>query len=486
MSCLRHKFALFACLSLTAGLGITGTARAEALTNVDCAALSAPIYQANNPRTGTALLSQSSTEAKNAAQYGYTDYQGEAFKASRYQTSPSMVGVHRLGKAGDFAYEFDSSRIAALVNSGYSDQGVNFYVSTASDWCTDAVRAAEKGSAHRYVAGDSASRALAAAGWRIGGIVYNVAAAPVDYGAPSSASPVLSDASSSDRKFSFAVIPDTQPEVWRSGDPRFANRSNWLVANKSKWDVRWAIQTGDLVDWDDATHSHYQNAKVGLAPLSGHLPFFLNIGNHDSAATCYGGSACDGRFVPQMARMTRTFNQYFNAHDYGVSTGAFEPGKVDNTYARIKAGNHWWMIINLELWPRKEVVEWARALVAKYSDHNVIIATHSFLTSSGSIGRSAAYGSTSPYYLWTTVVGKYRNVKFVLSGHTGSQRTQVLTGAGGNKVYAMLTTFHSKTTNPTRMVEVDYSTNTMRTWIDAPYTGQRLLKPVYYTKFGGV
>ena len=36
------------------------------------------------------------------------------------------------------------------------------------------------------------------------------------------------------------------------------------------------------------------------------------------------------------------------------------------------------------------------------------------------------------------------------------------------------------------MVEVDYSTNTMRTWIDAPYTGQRLLKPVYYTKFGGV
>jgi hypothetical protein len=132
------------------------------------------------------------------------------------------------------------------------------------------------------------------------------------------------------------------------------------------------------------------------------------------------------------------------------------------------------------------VVEWARALVAKYSDHNVIIATHSFLTSSGSIGRSAAYGSTSPYYLWTTVVGKYRNVKFVLSGHTGSQRTQVLTGAGGNKVYAMLTTFHSKTTNPTRMVEVDYSTNTMRTWIDAPYTGQRLLKPVYYTKFGGV
>lgn len=484
----RRTFALFTGLAVTAALTVTATAPAAALSNVDCAALAQPVYRAINPRTGTSLLSQSSTEVKNAAQYGYTDYQGEAFKASRYQTSTSMVGVHRLAKSGDFAYESNADRIAGLVADGYVDQGVNFYAATSSDWCTQPIEVTQKGEVHRYLpADDGQLKSLAAAGWTNGTVVYHVAAPPVRYGAPTTIERATrTDTSSTDQKFTFAVIPDTQPEVWKSGDPRFAQRSSWLVANQSKYDIRWAVQTGDLVDWDDATHSQYENAKVGLAPLQGHIPYFLNIGNHDSAATCYGGSACDGRFVPQMARMTRTFNQYFSVADYGATTGSFEPGKVDNTYARFKAGGHFWMIINLELWPRKEVVEWARQLVAKHSKHNVILATHSFLSSNGTLSSSASYGSTSPRYLYDTIVKKYKNVKFVLSGHVGSQRTKVLTGAGGNKVYAILTTYHSKTTNPVRMVEVDFSKNELRTWVEAPWTKTRLLNPAIYTKFGGV
>lgn len=182
-----------------------------------------------------------------------------------------------------------------------------------------------------------------------------------------------------------------------------------------------------------------------------------------------------------MARMTRTFNQYFTAADYGVGVGAFEPGKVDNTYARIHAGGEWWLILNLELWPRKKVVRWAKALVAKHYRHNVIIATHSFLSSSGSISSSAAYGSTSPKYLWDNLAKKYKNVKFVLSGHAGKARTRVLTGSHGNKVFAFLTTYHSKTTNPVRMIEVNASSKTLRTWVEGPYTEERLLKPVTYT-----
>lgn len=481
MRALRCGLALFSGLVLTAGLGLTAAPGAAALTMVDCAALSVPIYESVNPSTGTSLLTRSSSEATGAAKYGYTAYKGEVFKASAYQTS-SIVGVHRLAKNGDFAYEADSARIAELVNAGYADQGVSFYAAASSDWCTQAVQVTKKGTLHRYAAAP-ATKALAAEGWATGSVVFYAAAAPIDYGKPTEvANATVTDASSSDTKFTFAVIPDTQPEVWRSSDPRFANRSNWLVANKSRYDIRWAIQTGDLVDWDDATHSQYENAKKGLAPLPGHLPYFLNIGNHDSAATCYGGSACDGRFVSQMARITRTFNQYFSTADYGAPTGAFEPGKVDNTYARLKAGNKYWIIINLELWPRKEVVEWARQLIAKHSNHNVIIATHSFLSSNGSISSSAAYGSTSPRYLWDTIIKKYKNVKFVLSGHTGSQRNQVLKGSAGNKIYAFLTTYHSTTTNPVRMIEINGSAKTIRTWMEAPYTKNRLYQPISYTK----
>ena len=481
MSALRGGLALLSGLVLTAGIGLASAPKAAALTMVDCAALSVPIYESVNPTNGTSLLTRSATEATSAAKYGYTAYQGVAFRASQYQT-PSMVGVHRLFNDGDFAYEADASRIADLVNAGYTDQGVSFYAATSGDWCTQPIQVAQKGTVHRYAATTTA-RALTADGWDAGSVVYYVAAPPVDYGKPTELSDATpTDASSIDTKFTFAVIPDTQPEVWRSSDPRFANRSDWLVANKSRYDIRWAIQTGDLVDWDDATHSQYENAKKGLAPLAGHLPYFLNIGNHDSAATCYGGSACDGRFVSQMARMTRTFNQYFSTADYGAPTGAFEPGKVDNTYARFKAGNKYWMIINLELWARKEVVEWARQLVATHPKDNVIIATHSFLSSNGSISSSAEYGSTSPRYLWDTIIKKYKNVKIVLSGHTGSQRNQVLTGSAGNKIYAFLTTYHSKTTNPVRMVEINGSRKTIRTWMEAPYTKNRLYQPITYSK----
>lgn len=477
----RRWLALISGLTVTASLTVVGTTRVHALTTVDCAALSVSIYQGIDPRSGASILSQSASEVKKAADYGYTEYRGEIMRASRYKTT-STVGVHRLASGGDFAYESDSARIADLVDAGYVDQGLSFYAAIEPDWCTQPVRAAQKGSVHRYAAGDAAARSLAASGWTAGPVVYYVAAPQVDYGAPSVATGVATDYSKKDKKFTFAVIPDTQPEVWRKGDPRFANRSDWLVGNKSKFDIRWAVQTGDLVDWDDATHSQYENARTGLAPLKGKLPYFLNIGNHDSAATCYGGSACDGRFVPQMARNTRTFNQYFKASDYGVSIGSFEPGKVDNTYARLKAGNRWWMIINLELWPRKEVVEWARSLVATHPKDNVVIATHSFLMPSGSTSTSASYGSTSPRYLWNTIVKRYKNVKFVLSGHTGIELTKVLTGSAGNKIYALLTTYHSKTTNPVRMVEVNGSKKTIRTWVEAPYTQTRLLKPITFTK----
>jgi len=480
MTALRRGFAFVSGLGLLATISISGATTAQSLTMVDCAALSAPIYESLNPRTGASLLTRSSAEARGASKYGFTDYRGEAFKASQYQTT-SMLAVHRLSRNGDFGYEVGSGRISAMVADGYTDEGVTFYAAKESDWCTREVQVSTNAGVHRYTASASILRALATAGWDTGPVVFHVAAPPVNYGTPTQvAKGPQTDTSARDKKFTFAVIPDTQPEIWRGGDPRFANRSKWLVANKAKYDIRWAIQTGDLVDWDDATHSHYENATVGLAPLKGKLPYFLNIGNHDSAATCYGGSACDGRFVRQMARMTRTFNQYFSASDYGAPVGSFEPGKVDNTYARFKAGNRWWMIFNLELWPRKEVVEWARALVARHSKHNVIIGTHSFMSSSGTISSSAQYGSTSPQYLWDTIIKRYKNVKFVLSGHTGSARTDILTGSAGNRIYSFLTTYHSKTTNPVRLVEVDGSKKTIATWVEAPYTRTQLLKRLTY------
>ena len=91
-----------------------------------------------------------------------------------------------------------------------------------------------------------------------------------------------------DTKFSIAVIPDTQQEVFGASSfsgTKFLNRSNYLVANAgpSKLDLKFVTHTGDVVNWDTDDHSQYVEAANALAPLTAaHIPWSLSNGNHDN------------------------------------------------------------------------------------------------------------------------------------------------------------------------------------------------------------
>lgn len=285
---------------------------------------------------------------------------------------------------------------------------------------------------------------------------------------------------SPDPVFAIAVMPDTQQETSKpkrpgaapSPDTRFVNRSNWLVANKKKLDLRFVTHVGDVVNWDTYNHEQYEVASPALKPLeTAHIPYSLSIGNHDSQATGpTGGGARDPLNTHALQRQTQVFNYYFTAARYGAVKGAFEPNKVDNIYSTFTAGSDHWLVMNLELWPRVAVVDWARSVVASHPDFNVIVVTHSYLTSSGAIYTGADYGDTSPQYLFDNLIKVYPNVKMVFSGHVGiaGQRTDV--GIHGNKIVSYLQTFHSITTNPVRLVEIDTSKGTAKVSVYAPFT----------------
>jgi len=130
------------------------------------------------------------------------------------------------------------------------------------------------------------------------------------------------------------------------------------------------------------------------------------------------------------------------------------------------------MVLVLELWPREAAVAWARNVVAAHPRHNVAIVTHSYLTGSLGIGTGAEYGATSPKYLFDNLVTQFANIRFVFSGHVGTAGSREDTGVHGNKIYSFLQTFHSNTTNPVRLVEVDTAANSIRTWIYAPFNNQ--------------
>jgi hypothetical protein len=281
--------------------------------------------------------------------------------------------------------------------------------------------------------------------------------------------PTPAAAAAVDTTFSFAVLPDTQQEVLSATDTRFANRTNWLVAQRSALDLRFVTHSGDVVNWDTADHAQYARAAAAVRPLSAAgIPWTLAVGNHDTAAVGPGGGAADPSRTRQLVRDTRTTNAYLP--NPGL-TGRFEAGRVDNGYATYDAGGLHWLVLTLELWPRRAAVDWARSVVAAHPHHNVIVVTHDYLDATGGIEQSAQYGETSPQYLWDNLVKVYPNVRLVFSGHvTGTVAYRSDTGTNGNPVRSFMQSFHDNRTNPVRLVEVDTAANTLRTRVYAPAT----------------
>ncbi|WP_375423791.1 metallophosphoesterase [uncultured Friedmanniella sp.] len=444
------------------------SAPAAAAATVACGDLSQPVLQRVDPATGGGLLTVWPAEAAGAVRYGFTTDAGTSFFASG-SDGDGLVPVHRLrsGSTGDYVYSADLAEIDRLAAAGYRDQTTSFYVSLAPASCLVGVQRYVRAGQHRLAVG-AAGDTLAAAGWRAEGTQFYAASAP--YRLPSTVLSTQPIATTQGSTFSFAVVPDTQLEVLRASDTRLADRSRWILRQPK---MSFALQTGDLVNWDTPDHVQWRRADRGLAPLQqARLPYTVLVGNHDTLATGPGGSARDPRRTHTLIRATSTLNSTFDAQDFRGVGGEFEVGKVDNLYTLYTAGGRRWMVLSLEFCPRPAVVSWAARVAAAHPRYNVIVSTHSYLTAHGNISTSnGGYGDTSGAYLWKHLVSRYPNVSMVFSGHTGKARkARVDHGMHGNTVYSFLTTFHDERSNPTRLMTVDTKKKTISTRIYAPNT----------------
>ena len=302
--------------------------------------------------------------------------------------------------------------------------------------------------------------------------------------------------------FTLAVVPDTQEEVFGS-DPRLEQRLAWLVDRREALDLRFVAQVGDLTNWGWLAPRQLDVASQALGTLErAGIPYSVAVGNHDTRAVGwngrggYGGDAyvknpeCVERFspgecrTPLLVRHTEELNAVLDAERFGAVRGAFEPGKIDNVYSTFHAGGLGWLVIDLELWPRSEVVAWANRVVAAHPGRNVVVNTHSFLTGRGTIADRADYGDTTPAELWDSFVSRHPNIVMTLSGHVGRAAMSVERGVHGNKVVNLLTTFHEPDTNPVRLVTVDPGARELTTRIVAPATGEKF--PEHREVVGGL
>lgn len=429
---------------------------APAAAAASCSAFSSPIRDQTSPTTKAQLLTRSSSESASYAGYGFTHNRGLSFMVAPSAGS-SLGAVHRLYKPSnrDLFYSLNTEEIARAVRSyGYQDQGVAFYASTSRPSCLMPVTDYYKGGIHRFITRSAEAVALEANGWSRSRVRFYVGAPP------------------SDPAFSVGVIPDTQQEVLSATDTRYANRTQWLASSRSALDLRYVVHVGDSVNWDTTDHVQYRRAQSAMRVLnSARVPYTSSIGNHDTAAVCAGGSACDPARTRTLLRDTRSFNTYLNQGTDNLE-GRYEAGKVDNTYATFTAGGLQWLVLNLEFWPRAGAVDWARTVVARHPRHNVIVSTHSYLSSGGGISSYAAYGDSSPRDLYDRLIKVYPNIRIVVSGHVGTSAYRVDRGLRGNTIYSMLLCMHDNRTNPTRLISINTSARTMSTRVYSPYTRQ--------------
>ncbi|MET0693851.1 MAG: metallophosphoesterase [Propionibacteriaceae bacterium] len=473
---MARKVAKIGVLLGGAAMALVGAIGSPVLAQADeaiCAPLTTPVYQRIDPDSKSNFLTTKASEATNAIAQGYTQSNGTPFAVS-VTADDGLRPVHKLYRAatGDYLYTISSGEVAAILSRGtYVDQGVSFYATTASSDCGIPVYRLRGFSQHRLVVGATQRDNLIEDGWKDEGVAFYAGKA-TGQTPTTPAEPAPPAEPTTDTNFSFAVMPDTQQEVLRASDTRFKNRTQWLVKNEAALDLRFVTSSGDVVNWDTPDHSQYEIASAAMEPLEdAAIPYSLAIGNHDTAAVCEGGGACDVTKTSVLFRDTSTFNSYFTAERFGAVKGAFEPGKVDNEYSTFSAGGVKWMVLVLEMWPRPAAVDWAQSVVESHPDYNVMVVTHSYLDSSGNIDTGGGTtGKTTPKYLFDNLIKQYPNIKFVFSGHVGEHAKREDTGVNGNKIYSFLETFHDPKSNPVRLVTVDTKANTLKTWVYAPYT----------------
>ncbi|MFS0734241.1 hypothetical protein ABC304_01740 [Microbacterium sp. 1P10UB] len=498
--------AIVATVSLAAtGAVVAGTTAANAATG--CFAADTTVERWEDSR-GVVMFTTDEAQEADAAAAGFTAT-GDAFAVAS-QPAKGLVPLYEAYRASndDYAWMIWDREYNGAVNRGWEGRGPVGYVSTRPmDGCeTVLMSRAVRGAVHTVAIGESEKSEVASSGYRVEYSWYAAAApegqpteptppspepttepttaptpAPTTAPAPDPAPPVdpaPPATGDGDGKFTVATYPDTQQEVFGAADDRFRARSQWLVGQKSALDLRFVAHTGDVVNWDTDTHSQFAEAQEAMEPLeAAGIPYQLSIGNHDTLATGPGGTARDPQRTAQLQRTTTTFNQYFRPSDYQALAGSFEQGKVDNTYSMFEAEGASWLVLNLELWPRVSVVDWAESVISSHPDSNVLIQTHSFLDGNGNIdgaGQSKThwqYGDSSPQYVYDRLVAPYGNVKVVMSGHVGDAVSKVVTTSAGNKVAFLLQAIHSKSTNPVRLSQFDVNAGTISTKVYGPLDG---------------
>lgn len=219
---------------------------------------------------------------------------------------------------------------------------------------------------------------------------------------------------------SIAVIPDTQSlAAW--APESFTQLTTWLTDHVDELGIKLAVHVGDIVN-ERSSSAEWDAAKKSMQVMDGVIPYVFSPGNHDTQI-----QKVDGVWhgVRDTAGMNEAFPYavYAQAETFG---GAYEEGKMDNTYSYFTVAGQKIMAISLEQNPRDEVLAWANQVAADNPDRKIIVTTHEYMYYDGNPTTEASQdhlpfigGSNCGQKLWEKFGSKHENIIAIISGHVG-------------------------------------------------------------------
>ena len=248
--------------------------------------------------------------------------------------------------------------------------------------------------------------------------------------------------------FSVIHISDTQELSWLG---YWGNFTEWLVSVESEYNVKMIIHTGDIVEHcDDTKEWERANASM-VALLDAGVPYTWCTGNHDVDYSTYTYIGAN-----YLAFNTSTFE----SEDYWLGSYDQKNTAVNWTY-----GNHKFIVINLEWHCNETAMAWFTNILETNTDANIIVATHSFINTSG--GYNLWLGGDTWELALLGILNENPNVMFTLNGHDQGVCTNVV-----NDREQMLFNYQNSDARVARVLNFHVASNTVYVRTFKEYNGQ--------------
>ena len=239
--------------------------------------------------------------------------------------------------------------------------------------------------------------------------------------------------------YSLAIVGDTQT-VTDQNPELLKNIYQWILNNQASKNIQYVIGLGDITEYGvDVGHTNYDEsranaqwtaAKDAITLMDGQIPYSLIRGNgHDGI---------------------ELFNEYFANHEGYTSNiaGYYQEGRIDNVYHTFTVGSVDYLLLCLDHGTKDDVLVWANEVVATHPNHQVIVTTHHYMKSDGTLSVRGESGNATAYDpnnnaaddLWNKFLSKYPNISMVICGHADADDVVVAkkTGNHGNEVTQIL------------------------------------------------